>query len=83
MFLLAVLFLFFSSASACLLIASLQGVSTSDLITRIVKDYDVYLRRNLARGYTREQLNISFVKEKRIAAAAGFQELQTKAKGSS
>jgi len=43
-----------------------DGISTSDIILRIVKDYDSYVRRNLARGYTGKQMNISFVKEKQI-----------------
>jgi len=43
-----------------------EGISTSDIIKTIVCDYDDYLRRNLKRGYTRKQLNISFIKEQRI-----------------
>jgi len=40
-----------------------EGVSTSDLITRILKDRDVYIQRNLSRGATRKELNVSWLKQ--------------------
>ncbi|KAK8944098.1 hypothetical protein KSP39_PZI007801 [Platanthera zijinensis] len=43
-----------------------DGISTSDVIMRMLKDYNKYVMRNLARGYTREELGVSFVKEKRL-----------------
>lgn len=39
-----------------------DGISTSDIIMRIVKDYNQYVMRNLDRGYTRKELGVSYVK---------------------
>ena len=39
-----------------------EGISTSDVIARVVKDYDMYIKRNLARGYTPKDLNLSYMK---------------------
>lgn len=37
-------------------------MSTSDLILRILKDYNEYVLRNLSRGYSRKDLGISALK---------------------
>ncbi|KAL5977593.1 T-complex protein 1 subunit beta [Asimina triloba] len=57
-----------------------EGISTSDVIMRILKDYNQYVMRNLARGYSREELGVSYVKEKRLRVNMGLTKLREKVK---
>ncbi|CAH2079082.1 unnamed protein product [Thlaspi arvense] len=52
-----------------------EGISTSDIIMRIVKDYNQYVLRNLDRGYSREELG-----EKRLRVNMRLKKLQEKVK---
>lgn len=54
------------------------GISTSDLITRIIRDYDEFVRRNLKRGISREDMNIPFLREKRIRIQGSVQRIEDK-----
>ncbi|ODV90505.1 hypothetical protein CANCADRAFT_20662, partial [Tortispora caseinolytica NRRL Y-17796] len=51
-----------------------EGVSTSDIITKIIRDYDKYLMRNFARGATRQELNVSWLKKNELELKKSFGE---------
>lgn len=57
-----------------------SGISTSDIITRIVKDYDKYLRRNLERGISPKELNISFLKSQELRVIDEVQQIRDSVK---
>lgn len=50
-----------------------EGVSTSEMIIRIVKDYDEFVRRNLSRGHTAKEMNVPFMKEKALQLDMAFE----------
>lgn len=57
-----------------------DGISTSDLIIRIISKYDTFIRRNLERGYSTEEMNVPWVKGKRVELDIAIDEAQVKLK---
>ena len=55
-----------------------EGVSTSDIICRLVRDYDMYVRRNLARGYSAQDLNVGFLKKNQLEFQSKFDNVKSK-----
>jgi choline-phosphate cytidylyltransferase len=52
-----------------------EGVSTTGIITKIVKDYDKYISRQLKRGTTRQELNVSWLKKNELDIKQAMAEL--------
>ena len=57
-----------------------DGISTSELIIRIISKYDTFIRRNLERGYSPEEMNVPWVKGKKVEFDIAFDEAQMKLK---
>jgi choline-phosphate cytidylyltransferase len=55
-----------------------EGISTSDIILRIIKDYDMYVERSLQRGYKNEDIGISATKAFRIKLSQKINEFKQK-----
>lgn len=53
-----------------------EGVSTTGIITKIVRDYEKYISRQLKRGTTRQELNISWLKKNQLDVKRHVAELR-------
>ncbi|GAB1731994.1 hypothetical protein NU195Hw_Modified_363t1 [Hortaea werneckii] len=53
-----------------------EGVSTTGIITKIVRDYEQYVSRQLKRGSSRQELNISWLKKNQLDLKRHVAELQ-------
>jgi len=52
-----------------------EGVSTTGIITKIVRDYEQYISRQLKRGTSRQELNISWLKKNELDIKRHVREL--------
>ncbi|KAJ4525712.1 choline-phosphate cytidylyltransferase [Exophiala dermatitidis] len=53
-----------------------EGVSTTGIITKIVRDYEKYIARQLKRGTSRQELNVSWLKKNELDIKRHVQELR-------
>lgn len=53
------------------------GVSTTDIITRVVRDYELYVGRQLRRGTSRQELGVSWLKKNELDLKRHVAELRT------
>ncbi|KAI1380931.1 choline-phosphate cytidylyltransferase [Hypoxylon crocopeplum] len=53
-----------------------EGVSTTGIITKIVRDYEKYIARQLRRGTPRQELNISWLKKNELDIKRHVQDLR-------
>lgn len=53
-----------------------EGVSTTGIITKIVRDYESYIARQLQRGQSRKELNISWLKKNELDIKRHFNEIR-------
>ncbi|KAK4133811.1 hypothetical protein BT67DRAFT_44572 [Trichocladium antarcticum] len=53
-----------------------EGVSTTGIITKIVRDYESYITRQLKRGTSRQELNVSWLKKNELELKRHVQDLR-------
>lgn len=53
-----------------------EGVSTTGIITKIVRDYEKYIARQLKRGTSRQELNVSWLKKNELEIKRHVAELR-------
>ncbi|KEY69979.1 hypothetical protein S7711_03997 [Stachybotrys chartarum IBT 7711] len=53
-----------------------DGVSTTGIITKIVRDYEKYLARQFKRGTSRQELNVSWIKKNEMDLKRHVQDLR-------
>ncbi|KAL7914587.1 hypothetical protein GGI35DRAFT_474331 [Trichoderma velutinum] len=53
-----------------------EGVSTTGIITRIVRDYEKYITRQFKRGTSRQELNVSWLKKNELDLKRHVQDLR-------
>jgi len=53
-----------------------EGVSTTGIITKIVRDYDQYINRQLKRGTSRQELNVSWLKKNELDIKRALSEVR-------